>query len=85
MAAVLNEDYIAAETRTIPPFVTYLVYKAAAITTAKLHTDLEPETNIRRLRVLRKALNVISQKWLAGGENLFQTFYWLLLTLQDTI
>jgi hypothetical protein len=71
--AVLNRDgYLAAEKATIPPFVPILVYKAAAITTAKLQADVEPEANLRRLRVLRNALKVIARRWLAGGENLYQ-------------
>jgi hypothetical protein len=68
----LNRDNLAAETPTIPPFVTFLVYKAAAITTGKLQADVEPEANLQRLRVLRNTLKVIAQRWLAGRENMCQ-------------
>jgi len=72
---VLNRDNLPAENQTIPPFTTLLIYKAAAITTRKLQADVEPEVNLRRLRVLRKTLQIISQRWLAGGRNM----YWILL------
>jgi hypothetical protein len=72
MVAVLNRDNLADEKPTIPPLVTFLVYKAAAITTGKLQADVEPEANLHRLRVLRNALKVMAQRWLAGGENMYQ-------------
>jgi hypothetical protein len=72
MVAILNRGNLDAEKPTIPPFVTFLVYKAAAITTGKLQADVEPEANLQRLRVLRNTLKVIAQNWLAGGENLYQ-------------
>jgi hypothetical protein len=71
-AAVLNRDNLAAEKPTIPPFVTFLVYKAAAITTRQLQADVEPEANLPRLGVLRNNLKVIARRWLAGSENMCQ-------------
>lgn len=73
--AVLNRDNLLAEKPTIPPLTTFLIYKAAAITTRKLQADVEPEVNLQRLRVLRNALKIINQRWLAGGKNT----YWTLL------
>ena len=70
--AVLNRDNLAAEKPTTPPFVTFLVHKAAALTTGKLQADVEPEANLQRLRVLRITLTVIAQRWLAGRENMCQ-------------
>jgi hypothetical protein len=57
---------------TIPPFLIFLVYKAAAITTERLQSGIEPEINLQRLKVLRNSLRAISQRWLAGGESFCQ-------------
>ena len=65
---VLHEDEAVAKKQTIPPFVTVLVYKAAAITTERIHTGINLEVNLRRLRILRSTLVVLAQRWLAGGE-----------------
>jgi len=67
MVVVLNRDDLPAKTPTIPPFVAFLIYKAAAIVTAKLQVDIEPEANLHRFRTLRNALKVTAQRWLAGG------------------
>jgi hypothetical protein len=64
---VLDKETIA-ENRVIPPFVTFLLYKAAAITTRKLQADVEPEENLQRLKVLRSSLKVMAQRWLSGGK-----------------
>jgi hypothetical protein len=74
--AALSRDnlHLDAGDATIPPFVTFLIYKAAAITTGKLQADIEPEASLRRLRVLRKALKVIAQRWINGGQKHIPNF-----------
>lgn len=63
--AGLNRDNIEP---SLPPFVSFLIYKAAAIATGRLQNGMEPEANLQRLKVLRKALTTTAQRWLAGGE-----------------
>jgi hypothetical protein len=69
MVAGLDRDNLAAAKLTLPPFVVFLVYKAAAITTGRLQADVDIEVNLQRLRVLRNTLKVTAQRWLAGGKN----------------
>lgn len=70
MVLVLQQDNTSAEKVMIPPFVTFLIYKAAAITTVRLIADIEPQANMRRLKILRNALKVTAERWLSGGEKL---------------
>lgn len=65
----LRSDTIFPEEPSIQPFVIFLIYKAAVITTGRLQNGIQPGSNMQRLRVLRNALIVIAQRWLAGGEN----------------
>ncbi|KAH7391682.1 hypothetical protein BKA64DRAFT_579573, partial [Cadophora sp. MPI-SDFR-AT-0126] len=50
----------------IPPFVIFLIYKAAVITTGRLQNSIKPKANLQRLRVLRNSLTATAQRWLAG-------------------
>ncbi|KAF8863900.1 hypothetical protein BDZ45DRAFT_582934 [Acephala macrosclerotiorum] len=49
----------------LPPFVTFLVYKAAAIVTERLWMDINPNEGLRKLRTLRGFLKLVSTRWLA--------------------
>jgi hypothetical protein len=69
--AGLNEGNLVLKEPSIPLFVIFLVYKAAAVTTRRLQSDIEPEANLLRLRVLRSALMATMQRWLAGSEVLY--------------
>ncbi|KAH6719566.1 hypothetical protein BKA61DRAFT_714205 [Leptodontidium sp. MPI-SDFR-AT-0119] len=64
--AGLNRGNIEPEESSIPPFVMFLVYKAAVITTGRLQNGIEPKANLQRLRVLRNYLTATAQRWLAG-------------------
>lgn len=66
--ADIDENFGAPEELSVPPFVIFLVYKAAVITTGKVQNGIEG--NLQKLRILRKALTSTAQRWLAGGENL---------------
>ncbi|KIM97034.1 hypothetical protein OIDMADRAFT_131616 [Oidiodendron maius Zn] len=68
--AGLNRGSLEPEESSIPLFVIFLVYKAAAITTGRLQNGIKPEANLQRLRILRNSLAALAQRWLAGGENL---------------
>jgi hypothetical protein len=50
------------------PFVTFLVYKAAMITTARLSIELDVNDGLARLRILRKFLRIVSKRWLSCGK-----------------
>jgi hypothetical protein len=57
----------------LPPFVTFLVYKAAAIVTERLLIDIDSNEGLKKLRILRKFLRVVGERWLGCGE-LSRTF-----------
>ena len=52
----------------LPPFVTFLVYKAAAIVTERLLTDSDPNEGLKKLRILRNFLKIVGQRWLSCSE-----------------
>ncbi|TVY23821.1 hypothetical protein LHYA1_G007573 [Lachnellula hyalina] len=49
----------------IPPFVTFLVFKAAAIVTQKLLLDNDSSEDLKILRILRKFLGAVGKRWLS--------------------
>lgn len=61
------------DVRILPPFVIYLVYKVAAIVTERVWIDGGSRRSFQRLKSLRDALQLISQRWLAGGKEINQT------------
>lgn len=52
----------------IPPFINFLVYKAASIVTVRLRDQLIFEKNVQTLKTLREFLNRIRTRWLAAGK-----------------
>ncbi|KAL6880011.1 hypothetical protein HDV57DRAFT_498662 [Trichoderma longibrachiatum] len=52
----------------IPPFVNFLLYKAASIVTIRLRDQLNFEKNIQILKTLRVFLSRIRARWLAAGR-----------------
>ncbi|KAH7379985.1 hypothetical protein BKA64DRAFT_686799 [Cadophora sp. MPI-SDFR-AT-0126] len=63
---LFHEGQVASNTRPLTPFVTYLVYKAAAIFTEKLRMGNDSKKSVQSLRSLRNTLRLISQRWHAG-------------------
>ena len=64
----------------LPPFVTFLVYKAAAIITERLLTNSGSNEELKKLRILRNFLRIVGERWLGCGE-LSKTFErWVELT-----
>lgn len=57
----------------LPPFVTLLVYKAAAIVTEKLVMDSHSNEGLKNLRILRNFLGIVGERWL-GCSELGKTF-----------
>jgi hypothetical protein len=51
-----------------PPLVTFLVYKAAMITTERLSMGLDANDGLARLRTLRKFLRIVAERWLSCGK-----------------
>ncbi|TVY41848.1 hypothetical protein LOCC1_G004835 [Lachnellula occidentalis] len=49
----------------IPPFVAFLVFKAAAIVTQRLLLDIDSSEDLKRLRILRNFLGVAGKRWLS--------------------
>jgi len=52
----------------LPPFVAFLVFEAAAIVTQRLLKDNKASEDLKRLRILRKFLQVVGKRWLSCGE-----------------
>jgi hypothetical protein len=52
----------------LPPFVLFMVYKAAAVITERLWMDGDSNEGLRKLRVLRKFLGIVGKRWLGCGE-----------------
>jgi hypothetical protein len=53
----------------LPPFIVFLVYKAARISTARISTKLDDIDELVRLSILRKFLNLAGKRWLSGGKS----------------
>lgn len=51
-----------------PPLATFLVYKAAIITTQRLSRGVDADDGLARLRTLRKFLRILATRWLSCGE-----------------
>jgi hypothetical protein len=52
----------------LPPFVTFLVYKAAAIVTERLVPTPNENEGLKQLRILRNFLRIVGERWLGCGE-----------------
>jgi hypothetical protein len=52
----------------LPPYVAYLIYKAAAIVTERLILGRESSEGLGQLRILRRFLAVAGERWLGCGE-----------------
>ncbi|UKZ58322.1 hypothetical protein TrVGV298_012190 [Trichoderma virens] len=52
----------------IPPFVHFLMYKAASILTNSMRDQTNFETNAQILKSLRDFLNLLQARWLAAGK-----------------
>jgi hypothetical protein len=53
--------------KILPPFIVYLVYKAASIVSERIRMGDESKNNLRRFKSLRNVLQLISQRWLVAG------------------
>ena len=54
----------------LPPFIAFLVYKAAAILTERLLMGSDStEDELKRLRTLRKFLCVVGERWLGCSKS----------------
>ncbi len=62
------------------PFVTFSVYKAAAIATERLLIDGDSNAGLKSLKILRNFLRVVGERWMCCGK-LCKTFEeWVELT-----
>ena len=52
----------------LPPFVTFMVHKAAAIVTDRLLMDRNSNEGLEQLRILRSFLRIGSERWLGCCE-----------------
>lgn len=55
---------------SLPPFVHFLMYKAAKILTHSMRDETSFNTNIQILKSLRDFLNLIETRWLAASKEL---------------
>ncbi|KAL2842084.1 hypothetical protein BJX68DRAFT_244937 [Aspergillus pseudodeflectus] len=61
----------------LPPFITFLVYKAASLVTERMWMETGSSEPLRKLRILRGFLKMVSARWLCGE-------YYLGLLNEDT-
>ncbi|KAH8819837.1 hypothetical protein F5884DRAFT_892822 [Xylogone sp. PMI_703] len=59
-----GEDVL--DMKSIPPFITYLVYKAAALITHNMLNCDDQKRLLQRLKLLRAFLRLISKRWLVA-------------------
>lgn len=52
----------------LSPLVTFLVYKAAMITTERLSIHVDVNNGLERVRTLRKFLKMMAKRWLSCGK-----------------
>lgn len=52
----------------LPPFITYLVYKAAAILTEKIRSGDDSSKSLGKLKSLRYVLRSVNNRWLGAGK-----------------
>ncbi|KAM0145431.1 hypothetical protein ACHAQE_011285 [Botrytis cinerea] len=64
------DDSVVFDVQNFSPFVLHLIYKAGAIITERLQVGIDLEMNLRKVRIFRKFLKFMSQKWLAGERYL---------------
>lgn len=69
----------------LPPFITFLVYKAAAIVTESLRIGDGSKKGLRRLRTLRDFLKLLSRRWRAAGKQSNQKYLCYILITHRTI
>lgn len=63
-----TEDKTRGDMNLLPPFIVYLVYKAAETVTENLPIYDYSKASLERLKVFRRFLRLISDRWLAGGK-----------------
>lgn len=68
------DENVVFDVQNFSPFVLHLIYKAAAIITERLQVGIDLEMNLRKVRIFRKFLKFMSEKWLAGGEHMNQNY-----------
>jgi hypothetical protein len=51
----------------LPPFVTFLVYKAAAIVTERLLMNRDSNDGLKQLKIMRSFLGIMKERWLGCG------------------
>jgi predicted AAA+ superfamily ATPase len=67
---VVDED----DLDRIPPFVNFLLYKAASIVTVRLRDQLNFEKNTQMLKSLRVFLDRLNTRWLTAGKQITGAF-----------
>lgn len=70
MAEPLSEGKHAIDMKLIPPFITHLVYKTAAVLTRRLQVDSESRKPLEQLKSLRNFLQSAGHRWLGASESL---------------
>jgi hypothetical protein len=51
----------------LPPFITFLVYKAAGLVTERMWMEFDSTEALRKLRILREFLKMVKARWLCCG------------------
>jgi hypothetical protein len=63
-----SQGFHSVDPNLLPPFVTFWVYKAAAIITERLFSSNKSNEELRSLRTLRNFLGTMGERWLGCGE-----------------
>lgn len=52
----------------LPPFIIYLVYKAAGLVTKRMWMETDSSEALRKLRILREFLKLVNARWSCGSK-----------------
>jgi hypothetical protein len=64
----VSEDAVLNFQVFLPPFITYLVYKSAAIFTVRLQVGDMTLRSLNMLKAMRRFLQLVSGRWLIAGK-----------------
>lgn len=52
----------------LPPFIIFLVYKAAGLVTKRMWMETDSSEALRKLRILREFLKLVNARWSCGSK-----------------
>jgi hypothetical protein len=68
MVELFTQEIESVDFHQLPPFVTFVVYKAAAEITKRMIMGTAAPEGLAQLKALRTFLGMVAQRWLGAGE-----------------